>query len=485
MTTSPDRPLTEVSRKNIDPESIDNEYADFDLLNPDDPIQQFLNSTKNRNTMRKTDACTNRFCSWIKASHQENRPLTDIPPQTLDRYVSTYLMQVKKMNGDDYEPDTLTSIHRAINRKLEEEGYKFSLIRSEEFSTSKKVLEARGRELKKAGKGNQPNKADALTENDEERLWPTGQLGFASPEQLINTVWFFNTKLLGFRGSHESRQLKWGDVSLVEGETGEKHIEFNERETKTRTGNSTHLRPFKPKMFRNPTNPDRCPIRAYELYASKRPIDIMKPSDPFYLAVNAKVTTPSAPWFKRSPMGHDRISAFMPRMAKAAALIGKKTNHSVRRTMCTKLFQSGVPPTMIAQLSGHKNVQSLSHYATASYDQQCGMCNILQGTATSLPSGTLPPSNRAPLMPLNLNHVAHNNNVDLRPTESTSACSNPLSHEVTRNVSMMIARPDVCDTDSDTHSHPHQSQVANSRSLSSGLFSGAIFNGNVTININN
>ena len=144
--------------------------------------------------------------------------------------------------------------------------------------------------------------------------------------------------------------------------------------------------------------------------------------------------------------------------------------------MCAKLFQSGVPPTMIAQLSCHKNVQSLSHYAIA-------MTNSVTCNNNILPSGTLPPSNRAPLMPLNLNHVAHNNNVDLRPTESTSACSNPLSHEVTRDVSMVIARPDVCD--SDTHSHAHQSQVANSRSLSSGLFSGAIFNGNVTININN
>ena len=45
------------------------------------------------------------------------------------------------MNGDNYDPDTRTSIHRAINRKLEEEGYKFSLVQSKEFSTSKKVLE--------------------------------------------------------------------------------------------------------------------------------------------------------------------------------------------------------------------------------------------------------------------------------------------------------------------------------------------------------
>ena len=44
------------------------------------------------------------------------------------------------------------------------------------------------------------------------------------------------TSCFGFRGSHESRQLTWGDVELEEDENGLEYLEFSERLTKTRTG---------------------------------------------------------------------------------------------------------------------------------------------------------------------------------------------------------------------------------------------------------
>lgn len=47
------------------------------------------------------------------------------------------------------------------------------------------------------GLGNRPNKAESLTENKEEKLWSSSQLGTHSPESLLNTVWYVNTKLLG------------------------------------------------------------------------------------------------------------------------------------------------------------------------------------------------------------------------------------------------------------------------------------------------
>ena len=108
------------------------------------------------------------------------------------------------------------------------------------------MLESRRRDLKQKGLGNRPNVAHPLSKNDEEKLLETKQFGSETPQSLINTVWYFNAKLFGFRGVHESRQLM-----LKAGENGEEFIEFDERETKTRTRNSTHLRAFAPKMFVN------------------------------------------------------------------------------------------------------------------------------------------------------------------------------------------------------------------------------------------
>ena len=53
--------------------------------------------------------------------------------------------------------------------------------------------------------------------------------------------------------------------------------------------------------------------------------------------------------------------------------------------MCTKLLHTGVPSTIIQQLSGHKNVQFVNNYATGSRNQERAMCNILQGNSDSFP----------------------------------------------------------------------------------------------------
>jgi hypothetical protein len=43
--------------------------------------------------------------------------------------------------------------------------------------------------------------------------------------------------------------MLWGDVELNTDSAGREYLEFNERATKTRSGNSRETRPFKPKMF--------------------------------------------------------------------------------------------------------------------------------------------------------------------------------------------------------------------------------------------
>ena len=57
--------------------------------------------------------------------------------------------------------------------------------------------------------GNKPNRAEPLDEGTIKKLEDSGQLGLHSAHALLNTVWYFNTELYGFRGSDENCQLKW------------------------------------------------------------------------------------------------------------------------------------------------------------------------------------------------------------------------------------------------------------------------------------
>ena len=67
---------------------------------------------------------------------------------------------------------------------------------------------------------------------------------------------------------------------------------------------------------------------------------------------------------------------FVPEMARNAGIKDKLTNHSLRRMTCQNLLSSGISPTVVIQLTGHKNVNSLQNYVVADDKQQQNMSNI-------------------------------------------------------------------------------------------------------------
>ena len=137
-----------------------------------------------------------------------------------------------------------------------------------------------------------------------------------------------------------------------------------------------------PKMWSTPHNMNRCPVRLFEAFASKRPPDMCYPEAPFYLAINYNHTIHGF-WYKNQKMGIQRIGVIMKKMASYSCSSGKKTNHSARKTMITALVKNDIPETQIIQLSGHKNLHSLNSYKKASMEQQKDMSHIL--SSYSLP----------------------------------------------------------------------------------------------------
>ena len=63
--------------------------------------------------------------------------------------------------------------------------------------------------------------------------------------------------------------------------------------------------------------------------------------------------------------------------AGLAAQNKKISNHSVRKTSISRLLDAGVPENFVMQLSGHKNLQILSSYKSASITHQRHMSHTL------------------------------------------------------------------------------------------------------------
>ena len=103
------------------------------------------------------------------------------------------------------------------------------------FERARKCLEAKNKQLKKEGKGNRPNAAEALSDDEINILYEKNFLGISNGESLINTLWLGNSLHFGLRGCGEHRQMCWGDVQLMKDTDRTEYLRFSERQTKTRS----------------------------------------------------------------------------------------------------------------------------------------------------------------------------------------------------------------------------------------------------------
>ena len=115
--------------------------------------------------------------------------------------------ELKKCDGEEYEPESLKVMQAALDRRLREEGCSYSILKDAEFSNSSKVLNGKVIVLQEKGKGKRPRKADPLT-GKEEHLWNSGVLGTSS-------FFFLFSQHFGTRGRQEHHQLHIEDLKTV------------------------------------------------------------------------------------------------------------------------------------------------------------------------------------------------------------------------------------------------------------------------------
>ncbi|XP_053393690.1 uncharacterized protein LOC128555440 [Mercenaria mercenaria] len=187
--------------------------------------------------------------------------------------------------------------------------------------------------------------------------------------------------------------LRWGDIQLETGSDGIEYLRLQERQTKTRTGSNVHdVRQITPKIFATADDPERCPVGMYKLYKSKRPQTFCEPDHPFYIAPRtSSQTIDNNTWFMKIKLGEKKLGSLLKIMAADGGLDESKrlTNHSTRKHLVQKLRDSGIAPTDIMQISGHKNIQSVMNYSAMSEEKHKQCSRIL---STVRPSSDRPSS---------------------------------------------------------------------------------------------
>ena len=78
---------------------------------------------------------------WKRNSKGKIKKIEGKGPRKLNKLLETLYAEVKDKNWDDFEPDSLRVMMAALDRQLNEQGYKFFIIREREFHSSKQILE--------------------------------------------------------------------------------------------------------------------------------------------------------------------------------------------------------------------------------------------------------------------------------------------------------------------------------------------------------
>ena len=65
----------------------------------------------------------------------------------------------------------------------------------------------------------------------------------------------------------------------------------------------------------------------------------------------------STVWYSKQAMGHNSLQKIVPDLFKTAGINGHFTNHSLRATAATSLYEQGMDEQLIMERTGHRSVE--------------------------------------------------------------------------------------------------------------------------------
>ena len=134
-----------------------------ELTGTNNKIETFVKEQKSENTTKKTVSDMKTFQRYLSSISKGDEEILHLPADVLDHLLAKFFKDIRKINGDEYEPDTLSGFQRSIQRFLSDGKSPFNILVQKEFQMSRKVLAAKRKSLvQKAGKGNRPNATRAV-----------------------------------------------------------------------------------------------------------------------------------------------------------------------------------------------------------------------------------------------------------------------------------------------------------------------------------
>ena len=334
----------------------------FAQLKTDNDVEQAIASSIPKNTKKSTDWAVNIWKEWSAHRRSVCSSYTDWPvhlfiaqPQELNHWLSKFVLEARKSNGEPYTPDTLYNICSGLLRYIRERRPQINIFKDSSYASFQRTLDGEMKRLRASGLGVKKRQAEPITIEEENTLWEKGVLGESDPQTLLDTVLFLCGIHFALRSGQEHRSLKLSQFELQTDEDGSSFLLYTENTSKNNQGGLSH-RKVKSKSvscYENKSNPQRCLVRIYQVYLKHRPADC---DDIFYLTPLKKPKGDT--WYSKVPIGHNTLSKTVARLCSDAGILGFKTNHSLQVTSAIRLLHSGADEQLILSHTGCSHLQA-------------------------------------------------------------------------------------------------------------------------------
>lgn len=219
----------------------------------------------------------------------------------LNYTLCVFVKEVKKPNGDVYAADSVLYLTYGIQEYLFENGRMDSIFTDQYYESFTSALH----EVVNNFKLPTNELGYYVTRIEEEHLWEARQLGAHSPQALLNSLVYFNTKYFMLRTAQDHQKLHFNQLikqwkkSNVQN-NNQKSIVLRYYASSKKGWKNEEDRPFE--QHENEENPLRCPVKLYEFYLSKCPQDLKTQKEVFYLLPEPSCEADSPVWYSNSPL---------------------------------------------------------------------------------------------------------------------------------------------------------------------------------------
>ena len=338
-------------------------------------------------TMKKINWVVKMFSEWrlyrneFSITEQIECDLEDvdnISRETLSFAMTRFLTEVRRVDGKHFPGRTLYDIVVCIQMYLETFGFTWKLIDDIEFRDLKYTLDNMMKNLTASGVGVSVKQASVLSFSDEDFLWNNGYLGVSNPQQLLNTVVFLVGMSCALRAGKEHRALRSmgfnSQISWHVSPSGERFFRYKEDfGLKTNKGGLKHRKVGAKSVDVYPIGDvNRCPVRILYKYFCKLPVN--RTCSALYLRPVTKYSAEK--WYMNSPVGVNKLQSVVKTVCQQAGLDGFYTNHSLRSTAATRMYQNDCSEQLIQEVTGHRSLAVRSYKRTSDVQKKLASNSI-------------------------------------------------------------------------------------------------------------